>query len=282
MLLIALFVFLGLWVAVQFMGRKIPAGLGVHEGSLAECPDTPNCVCSECKGPGEMPPLEFSCELRAVKPALLNALHLCGIDEIQSDGYYIHAVAVTPIMRFRDDLEFLIQPEVKRIQFRSASRLGRSDLGKNRQRLQQIFALLDKEGIRPRQSRCAGPGKKLEPRHLGCYEFGSAPLRKGPPIKAILSFLAQIHEQDRNVVTGVTIAVALHHDAGPVNLFSFGGKQIDGHLGPLRDWFIGPKLDTVRADFDGLRGKSETSLRALHMQGLKDSGPIEFASAHIG
>jgi uncharacterized protein (DUF1499 family) len=56
-------------------------------------------------------------------------------------------VAVTPLMRFRDDLEFLIQPDQKKIQFRSASRLGRSDLGKNRQRLKEIFALLQKDGI---------------------------------------------------------------------------------------------------------------------------------------
>jgi len=51
-------------------------------------------------------------------------------------------------MRFKDDLEFLIVPEEKKIQFRSASRLGKSDLGKNRARLKEIFALLEKNGIR--------------------------------------------------------------------------------------------------------------------------------------
>jgi uncharacterized protein (DUF1499 family) len=149
MLLIALLVFAGLWIVVQLMGRKTPAGLGVHNGSLTECPDTPNCVCSDCEGAGKMPPLEFSCEPAAVKPAILTALRVCGIDDIESDGNYIHAVAITPIMRFRDDLEFLIQPEQKRIQFRSASRLGHSDLGKNRARLKKIFAAMLNDGIQP-------------------------------------------------------------------------------------------------------------------------------------
>ena len=145
----------GSWVVVQFLGRNPPAGLGPSEDGLAECPDTPNCVCSDCEQSDKLPPLEFSSEPAVAKAALKSALAKMKIEVVAEQENYLHAVAVTPIMRYRDDLEFLIQPEEKKIQFRSASRLGKSDLGKNRARLQEIFALLEKEGIRAGKSGAA-------------------------------------------------------------------------------------------------------------------------------
>ena len=141
-------IFVGLWIVVQVVGRNAPAGLGVHEGGLAECPDTPNCVCSDCDRPAKMPPLEFSGDAAAAKTALKQALSASQIAVIEENENYLHAVATTPLMRFKDDLEFLIVPEEKKIHFRSASRLGKSDLGKNRARLEKIFALLAKDGLR--------------------------------------------------------------------------------------------------------------------------------------
>ena len=79
---------------------------------------------------------------------------------VQEEENYLHAVATTPIMRFKDDLEFLIVTDKKKIQFRSASRLGKSDLGKNRARLKEIFALLEKDGIRPAKGNAAGAEKE--------------------------------------------------------------------------------------------------------------------------
>jgi uncharacterized protein (DUF1499 family) len=148
-------VFVGLWIVVQFMVRNAPDGLGVHEGSLAECPDTPNCVCSDCERADKMPPLGFSNDPAAAKAALKAALKAKGIPIVQEQEHYLHAVATTPIMRFKDDLEFLIVPDAKKIQFRSASRLGKSDLGKNRARLKEIFAVLEKDGIQPAKAAAA-------------------------------------------------------------------------------------------------------------------------------
>jgi uncharacterized protein (DUF1499 family) len=146
--LIAVAIFIGIWIVVQFMGRNPPPGLGPSENGLAECPDTPNCICSDCESPDKLPSLEFSSEPGAAKAALKKALAQMKIKIHTEQDTYLHAVAVTPLMRFRDDLEFLIQPDEKKIQFRSASRLGKSDLGKNRARLKELFALLEKEGIR--------------------------------------------------------------------------------------------------------------------------------------
>jgi uncharacterized protein (DUF1499 family) len=147
--LIVLLVVVGSWILVQVIGRNPPEGLGAHEGGLAECPDTPNCVCSECERADKMPALEFSGEPVAAKAALKATLQKKGIAIVAEQQNYLHAMATTPIMRFHDDLEFLIEPEAKRIQFRSASRLGKSDLGKNRARLKEIFVLLDASGIHP-------------------------------------------------------------------------------------------------------------------------------------
>jgi uncharacterized protein (DUF1499 family) len=45
-------------------------------------------------------------------------------------------------MGFVDDVEFLIEPNTQVIHVRSASRLGQSDLGVNRQRIEMIRAKL--------------------------------------------------------------------------------------------------------------------------------------------
>ena len=84
------------------------------------------------------------------------------------------------------------------------------------------------------------------------------------------------------MITHVAVAVAFNNDAGSMNFFAFRGKKIDRHFGPLRDWFVGAKFDTVRANFHGLRRKCQAGLRAMHMQGLEDARSVEFASAHIG
>lgn len=147
MFLAVVFGFVGAWALVQFLGQNPPEGLGVHEGSLTDCPDTPNCVCSDCEGSHKMAPLHFQGEPAPALAALKNALTKKGIRILTEKEGYLHAVATTPLMRFHDDLEFLIDADEKVIHFRSASRLGKSDLGKNRARLKELFIELAKENI---------------------------------------------------------------------------------------------------------------------------------------
>ena len=51
---------------------------------------------------------------------------------------YIHAEFTSALFRFVDDVEFLFDAEKKVIHFRSASRVGYSDLGANRRRMEEI------------------------------------------------------------------------------------------------------------------------------------------------
>ena len=51
---------------------------------------------------------------------------------------YLHVEFTTALLRFVDDVEFLLDPDKKLIHYRSASRIGRSDLGTNRRRMEMI------------------------------------------------------------------------------------------------------------------------------------------------
>ena len=57
---------------------------------------------------------------------------------VVDDGNFMQAVAKTPVMRFRDDVQLLFLPDVQLIQVRSSSRLGLSDLGTNARRVEML------------------------------------------------------------------------------------------------------------------------------------------------
>jgi uncharacterized protein (DUF1499 family) len=57
---------------------------------------------------------------------------------VTESGDYLHAEATSLIFRFVDDVEFFVDREAKVIHFRSASRVGHSDLGVNRARMENI------------------------------------------------------------------------------------------------------------------------------------------------
>jgi uncharacterized protein (DUF1499 family) len=59
---------------------------------------------------------------------------------IQADGNYVYAEFTTALMGFVDDVEFFLDESAGVIHVRSASRLGESDLGVNRKRVEAIRA----------------------------------------------------------------------------------------------------------------------------------------------
>lgn len=63
---------------------------------------------------------------------------------VKADQLYLHIEFTSLIFRFVDDVEFLRDDANRCIHFRSASRIGHSDLGVNRRRMeliQQKFAV---------------------------------------------------------------------------------------------------------------------------------------------
>jgi len=61
---------------------------------------------------------------------------------VSATGDYLHAEFTSQVFRFVDDVEFLIDEPAHVIHFRSASRIGRSDLGANRARMERLRRLI--------------------------------------------------------------------------------------------------------------------------------------------
>ena len=117
-----------------------PRNLGVKDGRLADCPGSPNCVSSQAPDPGHrIAPLAFSDRPGDAFARLKELLLRRGDTRIVEAGAgYLRVEFSTRL--FVDDGEFLLDPDRRLIQLRSASRLGYWDLGKNRRRIEEIRA----------------------------------------------------------------------------------------------------------------------------------------------
>jgi uncharacterized protein (DUF1499 family) len=118
-------------------GEK-PNNLGVRDGRLTDCPSSPNCVSSQAVDEGHrIAPLVFNDDPAAAFVRLKQMLGRRGDTTIiEERPGYLRVLFRTTL--FVDDGEFLLDDKQRLIEVRSASRLGYSDLGKNRRRLEEI------------------------------------------------------------------------------------------------------------------------------------------------
>ncbi len=130
-----------LWILNAWTPR--PRNLGVRNGLLAACPDSPNCVNSqqhadELHG---IPPLAFRdtpAEAKARLKAVIGRQPRTKLVQETSD--YLRYEFRTRFCYFVDDVEFHVDGIAKVVHVRSASRLGHSDLGTNRRRIEALRA----------------------------------------------------------------------------------------------------------------------------------------------
>lgn len=115
-----------------------PNSMGVKDGLLAACPASPNCVSSQAADEKHrIAPLTFIGDPDTAFGRLKLALGKRGDTTIVEElPGYLRVELRT--MLFVDDGEFLLDRSHSVIQVRSASRLGYSDLGKNRSRMEEI------------------------------------------------------------------------------------------------------------------------------------------------
>jgi uncharacterized protein (DUF1499 family) len=122
------------------------AGLGVSHDHLTSCPASPNCVVSQdADTKHTIDPITYHIDRNAARETLLKVLTVVPRTEVveQTDSY-IHALSKSRIFGFVDDVEFYLPKNEDLIHIRSASRMGDSDLGVNRRRVEQIrLALRD-------------------------------------------------------------------------------------------------------------------------------------------
>lgn len=112
-------------------------------GEARGCPAKPNCVSSFAPPLTDhhvpalaVPKGETGTEAMARAVALLKAMPRSYI--VKATGDYVHAEFKSRIFRFGDDLELLLDKKARVIHVRSASRLGYSDLGVNRARVDEL------------------------------------------------------------------------------------------------------------------------------------------------
>lgn len=118
-----------------------PTTLGVHAGRLSDCPSSPNCVVSQTTHEDEhfVEPLTFTGDAsRAWQAAVAAAKDLSGASVVDEREDYLWIECTSRFFRFVDDLELQLVADAQRIDVRSASRLGYSDLGVNRARIESL------------------------------------------------------------------------------------------------------------------------------------------------
>lgn len=139
-IVIGVLVLLTVMFFAALLGSR-PKALGVRGERLLPCPDSPNCVSSFEQGERGMASLTYagtSGEAIDTVVRILTALPRTTLLSRQ-DNYARFAVR-SARLGFVDDVEFLAIGNT--LHFRSASRLGRSDLGVNRTRMTQLSETL--------------------------------------------------------------------------------------------------------------------------------------------
>ena len=141
------------WVAARlgaFSGRP-PDNLGLREGKLKPPSKTPNSVSSQAALWPDHPQRDHAAiaplPLQGDGPATIARLaqlieSIDGARIVERRPDYLYARFTTPLMRFVDDAEFWFDPAAGVVQVRSASRVGRGDLGVNRARVEALRARL--------------------------------------------------------------------------------------------------------------------------------------------
>ena len=117
---------------------------GLVEGKLSKCPDKPNCVCSEFESDVAhfTNPMVFSqSPTSEVLSLLKTTIREMGGSIQKEDSNYLAATFTSSIFRFVDDLEIRVDMDQKLIHLRSASRVGHSDRGVNRERIERLKSL---------------------------------------------------------------------------------------------------------------------------------------------
>jgi uncharacterized protein (DUF1499 family) len=142
--MIAVYIIAGLLafmiISSAIQNNRTPGNLGIgDDGRLAPMPGSPNAVSSQTDQADKLvEPLPMLGDAKASLDALEAIAGKHGAKIVSRRDNYLHAVYITPGMKFKDDVEYLAAGDV--IHFRSASRTGYGDMGVNRKRYEQIKA----------------------------------------------------------------------------------------------------------------------------------------------
>ena len=124
--------------------------IGLVNGSVQTCPSSPNCVSTSEKETDTqhyISPYKYTKGIEDTKKDIKDIIKKKGWEIVSTNDStnYWHVVVKTTFFRFRDDFEIHINQTSSLIEFRSASRVGHSDFGVNRKRVNDFKDRLSKK-----------------------------------------------------------------------------------------------------------------------------------------
>jgi len=142
----ALFITISLFWLSKNQPTTAEVNIGIEKGQFAACPSTPNCVSTQAKPQDEThyaEPIPFNGSSEELLAFLEDWIKTQDRAEVISrSDRYLHAIFASKTFGFKDDLEVFIPDASKLVHIRSAARVGRSDLGVNRERYQTFRKLI--------------------------------------------------------------------------------------------------------------------------------------------
>lgn len=112
---------------------------------LKPCPQSPNCVSTQTDQEAKKrQPIAYTGTMAEAKARLMKAIDGMPRTRLKTEtDNYLHYTFKTRIIPFIDDVEFLFDEEAKLINYRSASRVGHSDMGANARRMGKVVAAFE-------------------------------------------------------------------------------------------------------------------------------------------
>lgn len=130
---------------ICFFALLASVSLKAENSSLKTCPESPNCVSSLTESKEHhLKAIAFS----GTKTEAFTKLKdlVLGLDRTRLESEtedQLHFVFTSFLFRFKDDVWFAFDEDKQQIHFKSQSRVGYSDLGANKNRIEKIRALLN-------------------------------------------------------------------------------------------------------------------------------------------
>jgi len=120
-------------------GQK-PQDLGLYDGAFSPCPSSPNCISSEAKNNNQYINfftinINHGNSWQAIHDTV-SALKKTKI--ITFDNNYLHAESASNFFGFVDDIQLHLRKNGQFVAIKSAARLGHSDFGVNRKRIEHL------------------------------------------------------------------------------------------------------------------------------------------------
>ena len=133
---------------MRLLPGKRPTDLGVTNGRLKPAPRSPNAVSSQADDVGHaIAPLTYRTTAAQARQALVKIIEATPRTRIVTQSAdYVYAEYESALLGFVDDVELYFEPGKKLVHVRSASRLGSSDFGVNRARIEDIRRRLVESG----------------------------------------------------------------------------------------------------------------------------------------